>query len=422
MEKKKIFCECVRAADRPADTVRDEAGLDVMQDFLPSLDHLPPPRVPAVRGACRRQLREGRREFSVKGRTGGSPRSGRTSRTRKAGRSGSPRGARTPEANPLPFTFEGISLSSIPSSSHTPTNRSESRHDAFFPLRTRNPSGIVPGTNTKTWSQEASDEAYRDGLVARTRTRPRVLPAHAADTITSAPPFRSRARRRRKASTPATATTSHREGQREGGITVGGKKYKVGSSTTTTSRNPSGRPSSSRSSSTRTRSRSSSALRLGALGNGCADLRKYRIPMIEANGSAESIFNKGHKYTFAVLSPAKLYLKGVIDLVLTKDKNMKTVAVLGENEPFSKEVAGGGADYARGEGPDGRLPGALPDRHPGRQRAPHEHQGEEPGHRARARATCRTRSSSSSRPRTSTSRRRRWASRSGRRRRSSGRT
>jgi branched-chain amino acid transport system substrate-binding protein len=77
---------------------------------------------------------------------------------------------------------------------------------------------------------------------------------------------------------------------------------------------------------------------------------KYKIPMIEANGSAESIFSKGYKYTFAVLSPAKLYLKGVIDLVLSKDKSVKTVAVLGENEPFSKEVASGAADYAREKG------------------------------------------------------------------------
>ena len=77
---------------------------------------------------------------------------------------------------------------------------------------------------------------------------------------------------------------------------------------------------------------------------------KYRIPMIEANGSAESIFSKGYKYTFAVLSPAKLYLKGVIDLVLSKDPKVRTVAVLGENEPFSKEVAGGAADYAREKG------------------------------------------------------------------------
>ena len=71
---------------------------------------------------------------------------------------------------------------------------------------------------------------------------------------------------------------------------------------------------------------------------------------IEANGSAESIFNKGYKYTFAVLSPAKLYLKGLIDLVLSKDKTAKTLAVLGENEPFSKEVAAGGAEYAKEKG------------------------------------------------------------------------
>jgi branched-chain amino acid transport system substrate-binding protein len=77
---------------------------------------------------------------------------------------------------------------------------------------------------------------------------------------------------------------------------------------------------------------------------------KYRIPMIEANGSAESIFSKGYKYTFAVLSPARLYLKGVVDLVLAKDKTARTVAVLGENEPFSKEVAAGAADYAREKG------------------------------------------------------------------------
>jgi branched-chain amino acid transport system substrate-binding protein len=77
---------------------------------------------------------------------------------------------------------------------------------------------------------------------------------------------------------------------------------------------------------------------------------KYKIPMIEANGSAESIFNKGYKYTFAVLSPAKLYLKGLVDLVVSRDKSAKTVAVLGENEPFSKEVAAGGADYAREKG------------------------------------------------------------------------
>src|SRR6266508_5268457 len=79
---------------------------------------------------------------------------------------------------------------------------------------------------------------------------------------------------------------------------------------------------------------------------------KYKLPMVEANGAAESIFSKGYKYTFAVLSPAKNYLRGVIDLVKQKDPAIKTVAILGENEPFSKEVADGAAEYAKEKGLD----------------------------------------------------------------------
>ena len=77
---------------------------------------------------------------------------------------------------------------------------------------------------------------------------------------------------------------------------------------------------------------------------------KYKIPMVEANGSAEAIFAKGYKYTFMILSPAKLYLRGIIDAVRAKDPAAKTVAILGENEAFSKEVAGGAAEYAKEKG------------------------------------------------------------------------
>src|SRR6202022_1356860 len=64
------------------------------------------------------------------------------------------------------------------------------------------------------------------------------------------------------------------------------------------------------------------------------------------------IFNKGYKYSFMVLSPAKLYLRGVLDFVRSKDPTAKTVAILGENEPFSKEVASGAAEYAKQIGLD----------------------------------------------------------------------
>ncbi len=79
---------------------------------------------------------------------------------------------------------------------------------------------------------------------------------------------------------------------------------------------------------------------------------RYKIPMVEANGSAEAIFSKGYKYTFMILSPAKLYLRGILDAVRAKDPSVKTVAILGENEAFSKEVAGGAAEYAKEKGMD----------------------------------------------------------------------
>jgi len=81
-------------------------------------------------------------------------------------------------------------------------------------------------------------------------------------------------------------------------------------------------------------------------------VERYKIPMVEANGSAEAIFSKGYKYTFMILSPAKNYLRGVIDTILAKDPSVKTVAILGENEAFSKEVAGGAADFAKEKGLD----------------------------------------------------------------------
>ena len=77
---------------------------------------------------------------------------------------------------------------------------------------------------------------------------------------------------------------------------------------------------------------------------------RYKIPMVEANGAAEAIFSKGYKYTFMILSPAKNYLRGVLDTILKKDPSAKTVAIVGENEAFSKEVAQGAAEYAKEKG------------------------------------------------------------------------
>jgi len=66
---------------------------------------------------------------------------------------------------------------------------------------------------------------------------------------------------------------------------------------------------------------------------------KNKIPMVEANGAAESIFSQGYQYTFGVLSPAKNYMKGLIEMAVAQTPKPTTVAILTADDPFSVEVA-----------------------------------------------------------------------------------
>ena len=75
-----------------------------------------------------------------------------------------------------------------------------------------------------------------------------------------------------------------------------------------------------------------------------------QIPMIEANGAAQSIFNQGYKYTFGVLSPANKYLQGVVDMAVTLNPKPTTVAILSADDNFSLEVAEAVKDYAATKG------------------------------------------------------------------------
>src|SRR5581483_1703256 len=65
---------------------------------------------------------------------------------------------------------------------------------------------------------------------------------------------------------------------------------------------------------------------------------KLKMPMIEANGAAESIFSQGYKYTFGVLSPAKNYLRGVVDMALAQSPKAATLAILTADDAFSVDV------------------------------------------------------------------------------------
>ena len=77
---------------------------------------------------------------------------------------------------------------------------------------------------------------------------------------------------------------------------------------------------------------------------------KNGVPMVEGNGAAQSIFNKGYKYTFGVLSPANKYLTGVIDMAATLNPKPTTLAMLTANDNFSVEVAKAVEEYAPTKG------------------------------------------------------------------------
>ncbi len=74
---------------------------------------------------------------------------------------------------------------------------------------------------------------------------------------------------------------------------------------------------------------------------------KYKIPMIEAEGAARSLFTKGYRYLFAVLSTAEQYLASSVALAAEigaksgkKPGDIK-VAMAFENDPFSLDVRAG---------------------------------------------------------------------------------
>ena len=98
---------------------------------------------------------------------------------------------------------------------------------------------------------------------------------------------------------------------------------------------------------------------------------KYKIPMVEAEGASRSLFNKGYKYLFAVLSTSEQYLASAVTLAaeMAKKNGKKTsdvkVAVAVENDPFSLDIRAGVLEDAKRYGMkvvvDEKLPRDLSD-------------------------------------------------------------
>ncbi len=98
---------------------------------------------------------------------------------------------------------------------------------------------------------------------------------------------------------------------------------------------------------------------------------KYQIPMVEAEGASRSLFNKGYKYLFAVLSTSEQYLASAIALAAEKAEESGSsaadvkVAIAVENDPFSLDIRAGVLEDAGKRGMqiviDEQLPRDLSD-------------------------------------------------------------
>src|SRR5262249_59706280 len=77
---------------------------------------------------------------------------------------------------------------------------------------------------------------------------------------------------------------------------------------------------------------------------------KYKKIMVTPLAATTSIFRKEprRKYIFMVLSPAEVYLEGLIDMAA--GRGLRPVAVINEDTPFSKAAASGAVELAKKKG------------------------------------------------------------------------
>src|SRR5499425_429588 len=75
---------------------------------------------------------------------------------------------------------------------------------------------------------------------------------------------------------------------------------------------------------------------------------KYKKVMVAPLAATTSIFKKGRKYIFMVISPAEVYLEGLVDIAAKR--GLKTVAVVNEDTLFSKAAASGAVELAKKKG------------------------------------------------------------------------
>lgn len=75
---------------------------------------------------------------------------------------------------------------------------------------------------------------------------------------------------------------------------------------------------------------------------------KHKKVMMASLAATTSIWERGYKYLFMTISPAEVYLEGLVDLAV--QRGLKTIAVINEDTLFSKAAAQGTIELAKKKG------------------------------------------------------------------------
>src|SRR6266536_5995377 len=75
---------------------------------------------------------------------------------------------------------------------------------------------------------------------------------------------------------------------------------------------------------------------------------KYKKVMVSPLAATTSIFRQGRKHIFMVMSPAEVYLEGLVDIAAKR--GLKTIAIVNEDTLFPKATVAGTAELAKKRG------------------------------------------------------------------------
>jgi branched-chain amino acid transport system substrate-binding protein len=136
-----------------------------------------------------------------------------------------------------------------------------------------------------------------------------------------------------------------------GGITVGGKKYKLALKLLDNKSDPNLGPRLHE----RLVAKDKVNFLLGSFSSndvlaGSAVAEKYQVPMVQAGGASSRIFSRGYKYVFGTLPAAEDYFRSTIDMLEQLAPKAKTVGLVSGNDAFDVSLSSGTSALAKNAG------------------------------------------------------------------------